>query len=238
MSTRYHLSSVRAMYGRTLGVSIDELTIAPGELCVLVGPNGSGKSSLLGILSFLHKPEQGTVAFDDAPLSWKRKECASLRRRVTLLHQHPYMLSGSVADNVAFGLRARGVKREEARNMIREALAQVDLSGFESRTARKLSGGEIQRVALARALVCRPEVLLLDEPTANVDRASSALLESLFASLVASGMTIVISSHDDRLGAKLGARMIYLENGTLRALDEQAASTDTPCRTEENNAHA
>jgi tungstate transport system ATP-binding protein len=217
---KYHLSSVRLSYGKTLGVSIDDLSIAAGELHVLVGANGSGKSTLLGILAFLNKPQQGTIRFDGVPVKWTRKECAFLRQRVTLLHQHPYLFTGSVASNVAFGLAARGVAKRDSQDVVRESLERVGLSGFESRTARRLSGGESRRVALARALACKPQVLLLDEPLANVDRSSAALFESLIVSLAAGGLTVVISSHDERLGARLGAKMIYLEEGKLGRTSE------------------
>jgi tungstate transport system ATP-binding protein len=120
-----------------------------------------------------------------------------------------------VAANVSFGLVARGAGKESAQSVVRESLERVGLEGFELRKARQLSGGESRRVALARALACKSEVLLLDEPFANVDRASGALLESVVTSLVASGITVVISSHDELLGAKLGARVIRLEDGKL-----------------------
>lgn len=221
---KYHLSSIEVSYGETLAVAIDDLSIVAGGLYVLAGPNGSGKSTLLSILAFLNKPDRGTISFDGVPVNWTQKECASLRQRVTLLHQHPYLFSGSVAGNVAFGLAARSVSKEHALHVIRESLEKVGLAGFESRTARKLSGGESRRVALARALACKPEVLLLDEPVANVDRTSAALFESLVVSLVADGMTAVISSHDERLGARLGARIIYLEDGKLASVPEQLPS--------------
>jgi len=221
---KYQLSSIQASYGKTLGVSVDELNIAAGKLYVLVGPNGSGKSTLLSILAFLNKPDQGSISFDGVPVNWTPKECTLLRKRVTLLHQQPYLFSGSVASNVAFGLLARGSEKDHAKSIVSGSLEKVGLTGFESRIARKLSGGEIRRVALARALACNPEVLLLDEPIAHVDRASAALLESLVVSLVTDGMTIVMSSHDERLGAKLGANMIYLDDGKLDKSPEQLAS--------------
>jgi tungstate transport system ATP-binding protein len=235
---KYNLSSVRASYGKTLAVAIDDLSIAAGELHVLTGPNGSGKSTLLGILAFLNKQDKGEIRFDGVPVNWTRKECALLRQRVTLLHQHPYLFSGSVAGNVAFGLAARGIGKEQARNVIRESLEKVGLAGFESRTARKLSGGESRRVALARALACKPEVLLLDEPVANVDRASAALFESLVVSLASDGMTVIISSHDERLGARLGARMIYLEDGKLGCAPEPLPSVVSTRREEGTHANS
>lgn len=235
---KYQLSSVQASYGKTLGVTIDQLTIAAGELFVLVGPNGAGKSTLLEVLAFLHQPDRGSICFDDVPVNWTRKESVLLRQRVTLLHQAPYLFSGSVARNVAFGVTARGTGKAETQEVVRASLKLVGLSGFASRTARRLSGGEIRRVALARALACKPEVLLLDEPMANVDHASAVLFELLVASLVAGGMTVIISSHDEQLGARLGARIIYLEDGKLSHPSEQYSSADAVHHTERPHAHS
>ncbi len=237
-SAKYHLEAVQASYGKTLGVTIDELNLAAGGLHVLVGPDGSGTSTLLGILAFLNKPDRGTIRFDGVRVNWTRKECALLRQRVTLLHQRPYLFSGSVASNVESGLAARGVRKEDAQEVIRESLQKVGLAGFESRAARRLSGGESRRVALARALACKPEVLLLDEPVANVDRASAVLFESLVVSLAADGMTMVISSHDERQGERLGGKMIYLEDGKLSIMPEQISSADLLHHAEGNHANS
>jgi len=213
MSTvKYQLSSIRLRYGQNLGVAVDEVTITAGQLHVLTGPNGSGKSTLLNIMAFLIKPDQGEIVFDGVPVKWESKECALLRRRVTLLQQNPFLFSGTVAANVAFGPTMRGANGDRTQSLVKKSLDMVGLTGFESRVARQLSGGESRRVALARSLACEPEVLLLDEPIAHVDRQSAEILESLVASLSDRGMTIVMSSHDDRLGARLGARVIYLED--------------------------
>ena len=233
---KYQLSSIQALYGSTLGVDVDELTITAGGLHVLVGANGSGKSTLLGILAFLNRPSHGKMSFDGVPVNWEPKECTLLRRRVTLLHQNPYMFSGTVAANVSFGLMARGFSKESAQSVVKESLERVGLTGFESRKAKQLSGGESRRVALARALACKTDVLLLDEPMANVDRATADLLESLLASLAAGGMTIVMSSHDELLGAKLGAKVIHLEDGKLSRTPGPSPSSEFPHSTGRDNA--
>lgn len=228
-NAKYQLSSIEVLYGGELGVAVDELTVDAGRLHLLTGPNGSGKSTLLNVMAFLTKPAQGQIVFDGVAVKWEAQECARLRKRVTLLHQHPYLFAGSVAANVAFGPAARGVGKDDMQRIVRESLAMVGLPGFESRNARKLSGGESRRVALARALACNSEVLLLDEPIAHVDRASAKLLEALIASLAARGMTIVMSSHDERLGKRLGGKVIHLEDGKIGAAPEQF-SAGASCR--------
>ena len=220
---KYHLSSIEAWYGNELGVAVDDLGIASGQLHLMVGPNGSGKSTLLNLLAFLSKPDSGAIRFAGNLVKWTPQECAALRRRVTLVHQHPYMFSGTVASNVAFGLAARGTSRENTQRVVRESLEKVGLYGFESRIARKLSGGESRRVGIARALACNPEVLLLDEPLAHLDRASHMLVESLLTGLVADGMTVVMATHSERVVARLGANVIRLEDGKLNGLPESSS---------------
>lgn len=219
--SKYQLSSVQALYGNKPGVTVDELTFAAGRLHVLAGPNGSGKSTLLSIMAFLIRPDKGEVFFDGMPVKWESKTCATLRKRVTLLQQHPYLFSGSVAVNVAFGPLARGASKRCAQDLTKEALEMVGLEGFELRNARQLSGGESRRVALARALACKSEVLLLDEPLAHVDQASAEVLESLIVSLSDGGLTVVMSSHDEQLGGRLGGRVIYLKDGKVDRTSEQ-----------------
>jgi len=235
---KYKLSSIQVLYGDILGLAVDELTIAAGGLHVLVGSNGSGKSTLLGILAFLNKPEHGEISFDGVPVDWESGECSLLRKRVTLLHQNPYMFSGTVAANVAFGLVARGIGKEHTRSVVRESLERVGLPGFEQRNAKRLSGGETRRVALARALACNSEVLLLDEPLTHVDRASAALLEDLVATLASGGITVVMSSHDERLGSRLGGKVVRLEDGRLDPIAGQSPFNEFSRCTRRDNANS
>ncbi|MFQ6111677.1 MAG: ATP-binding cassette domain-containing protein, partial [Nitrospinota bacterium] len=143
----------------------------------------------------------------------------SLRRAVTLVDQSPILLSRSVFSNVAFGLRVRGIPQEEVVRRVREALSRVGLGGFEGRRARELSGGEGQRVALARALALEPEVLLLDEPTANVDRAHAEAIEGVItAQAQEAARTVVLATHNLEQAQRLSQRIITLVDGRLSPL--------------------
>lgn len=215
---RYQLTGIQASYKNALALQVDELTISEGGFHLLVGPNGSGKSTLLGVLAFLKKPDRGEVLFRGDSVEWRPREMQTLRRRVTLLHQQSFLFSGSVFSNVAFGLRVRQVKREEMQRSISECLAAVGLAGLESRNARQLSGGEARRVALARALACRPEVLLLDEPLAHVDRQSCDIIEELIVSLSQQGITVVMATHDDRPCNGYVHSVIHLVDGRIERI--------------------
>ncbi|MEW6721275.1 MAG: ATP-binding cassette domain-containing protein [Thermodesulfobacteriota bacterium] len=215
MGDIYRLKSVRHRYGSATVLDIDDLAIAEGRLYHLTGANGAGKSTLLGLLAFLVPPTSGEILYAGERVEWKNGSVERLRRKVTLLHQSPYLFGGTVHDNVAFGLAARGIRGEERRRIVERALSAVSLEGFGDRKARQLSGGETQRVAMARALACSPEVLLLDEPLANIDRETSALLETVIASLPGQGTTVVLVTHDPDHRMRLNGETIIMEKGRI-----------------------
>ncbi|HEX2720060.1 MAG TPA: ABC transporter ATP-binding protein [Candidatus Deferrimicrobium sp.] len=202
-------------YGSNVALDIEELTIADGRLYTLTGANGAGKSTLLSILAFLAPPTSGEIFYAGKQVDWDHGSVEEYRRKVTLLHQSPYLFGGSVQDNVAFGLKVRGIPGEEQRRRIDKALDVVGLQGFRDRVARELSGGEAQRVAMARALALKPEVLLLDEPLANIDRETTGLLETVIASLPAQGTTVIMTTHDPEHPGRLNGESIVLERGKV-----------------------
>jgi tungstate transport system ATP-binding protein len=209
----YRLQSIRKRYGSNVALDVEELTIAEGRLYTLTGANGAGKSTLLSILAFLAPPTSGEIFYAGKRVDWNHGSVEEYRRKVTLLHQSPYLFVGSVHDNVAFGLKVRGIPGEEQRRIVDRALDGVGLQGFRDRKARELSGGEAQRVAMARALALNPEVLLLDEPLANIDRETAGLLETVIASLPARGTTVVMTTHDPDHPGRLNGESIHLEGG-------------------------
>ena len=215
MKTIYHLHSIRKEYGSTTVLNIEDLTILEGRLYTLIGANGAGKSTLLNILAFLLPPTAGEIYYDGRRVDWSRGSVEEKRKKVTLLHQSPYLFGGTVFANVAFGLKARGIPGEEQRRLVEKALDVVGLREFGARKARELSGGEAQRVAMARALVLSPEVFLLDEPLANIDRETAGLLEDVIASLPSLGTTVVMTTHDPDLPNRLNGASILLEGGRV-----------------------
>jgi tungstate transport system ATP-binding protein len=214
----FSVSGLRVRFeGRTV-LSVDALSIEEGRITVLVGDNGSGKTTLLRILNGLISPDEGRVEFRGRPVPGEGLEEA--RGSSVLVHERPLLFRGSVGFNVEYGLRRRGLSREEARIRGAEALAHVGLPGFESRRAAGLSGGERQRVALARALVLAPRVLLLDEPTANVDAASKREIEAIIRRARDEGASVIMSTHDRDLAYRLCDRLVRLEAGTPGEVEE------------------
>jgi len=209
------LTGIEKRYGARVALQFDELEIYSSRLYLLTGPNGSGKSTLLNVAALLLRPERGEVLFAGEAVGWGTRQLQSLRRHVTLVHQSPYLFAGTVAANVGFGLRARHTPSAEARAAIARALELVSLAGFDLRNIRQLSGGEARRVALARALVLEPQLLLLDEPLANLDEASAAIMERLVTHLPAQGTSVVMSTHDRDQAARLSGKAIGLIDGRL-----------------------
>jgi tungstate transport system ATP-binding protein len=209
----YHLENLTQVYGDRTVLDVDRLDIEIRTITGLMGPNGSGKSTLMRILAFLEKPATGQVTFQRQPLSQVALE---LRRQVTMLSQEPYLLKRSVQANVSYGLKLRGIS--DTRQQVNRALEKVGLdpTRFSQRSWRELSGGEAQRVALAARLILKPKVLLLDEPTASVDRESSDLI--LQAALDARnqwGTTLIIISHQLTWLRQIADRILSMDYGRL-----------------------
>lgn len=213
MSPVYSLDHVLQQYnGRTV-VNIAELAIRPGEILALVGPSGAGKSTLLRLLAFLERPAGGHLQYHGRTVTEQWPDLAA-RRRVTLVFQRPQLLHRSVAANVALGLKLRGQDGVAAR--VAEILQQVGLAELAQAQAHTLSGGEMQRVALARALIFQPDVLLLDEPTANLDPYNVKSIEQIVRQANQNqGTTMVMVTHNTFQARRLADRVGLLLNGRL-----------------------
>jgi len=194
---------------RVVAQGID-LRVGAGEVTALVGPSGAGKSTLLRALVRLDEPAGGRVIVEGREAS--ELDPCRLRRRVGLVMQAPVMLPGDVRANLAYGLDAL----DEAE--LAEALEATGLErAFLDRDAHELSGGEAARVAIARALVRDPSVLLLDEPTAALDRESAAAVEALVHALAGRGLGIVIVTHDEAQAARVATQTVRLAGGRVPA---------------------
>lgn len=210
------LRDIRVDYapGQT-ALEVPALDIHAGRSYAVVGPNGAGKSTLFKVCTLLLRPQQGRLLWRGQDVLHSRT-CSptQLRQHVVLVPQHPVMLRTSVFRNVAYGLKIRRWPQRDIAPMVEAALFQVRMTAHATRPARALSGGEIQRVALARALAVQPHVLLLDEPTANLDAASFEVIEALVLELKAHGdRTILFTTHDLSQAHRLSDAIISLESG-------------------------
>lgn len=209
----YQLDAVIQSFGGRPVLQIDRLEVAAGELLCLLGPTGAGKSTLLRLLAALERPVSGKIRFGEYLLNGAVLP-EDIQRRITLVFQRPLLLSGTVQTNVEFGLRLRGSGRRPAQ--VQEILRQLKLDGLATRSAKTLSGGETQLVALARALVLQPDVLLLDEPTSNLDPARVALVEEVVAAVHRHRATTVVwATHNLFQARRVAQRVALLLDGRL-----------------------
>ncbi|MFH1381759.1 MAG: ABC transporter ATP-binding protein [Chloroflexota bacterium] len=192
------------------------LKIERGEIFALIGPTGAGKTTLLRILDLLELPSSGKLIFDGMDVTTRGTDRLKARRRLSYVQQKPLVFNMNVYENIACGLRWRHMKSAVIRRKTEEALELVGMTDYRNRTARTLSGGETQRVAVARALVTEPEVLFLDEPTANMDPISTAKIEEVLARVIDERKTTVImTTHDMSQGQRMSSRLGVLINGEL-----------------------
>ncbi len=223
----YQLREVTKGYNGRRVLRVDSLDIRRGEVFALVGPSGAGKSTLLRLLNFLEPPTSGCIRFLGAEFRPGRPMSQKLSRRVTTVFQRPLLLNRSVRANVSYGLRLRGLRNSAGR--VEAALEQVGLSALARQGARTLSGGEAQRVALARAMVLQPDVLLLDEPTANLDPYNVGLIEDIVRVLNREqGTTLVLVTHNVFQAKRLADRVALLLEGQLIEIAEVAAFFESP----------
>jgi len=191
MSVQLQLLDIKKTYRNVNALKSISIEMYGGKIIVLLGVNGAGKTTLMRIMAGLETADTGKLLFNNQTI-----DCKALRQVSTLVFQKTAMFSMNVYDNLAYGLKIRGVPKEEIAKRVSNALQAVRLSGFEKRRAKKTSGGEQQRIALARAFLLDSHVLLLDEPTANLDPNSATIIEKAIVSRKSAQRIIVMATHN------------------------------------------
>ena len=220
----FQIDGLRRGYGGGWRLDLPELEVGRAEFLAILGPTGAGKSTLLRLLHFLDAPEAGRVDYEGKPIPFPAP--LEIRRSIGMIFQRPLMVSGSVRDNVAFGLRVRG---QHDPRRVDDLLTRFDLMHLARREARLVSGGEMQRLALARALASRPHVLLLDEPAASLDPGHAAVVEGIIRDTHREdGTTIVLATHNLGQARRLAQRVGVLVGGRLIEIGETQDVFDRP----------
>jgi tungstate transport system ATP-binding protein len=210
MEVRLQIKHIEKKYGKIKALEDLSLDIVGNKTVVLLGTNGAGKTTLLRIIAGLEKQDKGGIFLND-----KRTSEKELRQVASLVFQKTAMFSRSVYDNLAFGLRIRGKKDVEVREEISRALQSVGLRNFEKRKAKKTSGGEQQRIALARVFLLNPEILLLDEPTSNLDPNSATIIERAIMSRTGRYGIIIVATHNLSQARRLANEVVHIYNGRI-----------------------
>lgn len=214
------LKGLRKGFANRQILDIDELTLAAGESYVVMGDNGAGKSTLLRILGGLDGGEVKEFRFDGQPVELQHYP-EWLRRQVIYVHQQPYLFTTSVAHNIEYGLKARGLKRRECESLVQDAMVWAGVTHLAEVPPQKLSGGEKQRVALARVKVLNPKMYLFDEPTASLDAEARRQTIELIRRLCLDNNCVVIACHDREIINLPHMHKLSLTGGKL---------TSTPAR--------
>jgi tungstate transport system ATP-binding protein len=201
------LINVQKCYGDKCVLEIEALNLDKQQIYGVVGENGAGKSTLLKLIAGLEAPSSGTIAYDGESMS------SAVIKRITYVSQTPYLLKRSVFENVAYPLKIRNMSPERCNEKVKNMLAMLQIESLAKRNAQMLSAGETQKVALARALVFEPDVLLLDEPTANIDQDTIELIESVLRNR--HGMMTLHISHNRDQVERLCDTVIKLSGGRL-----------------------
>jgi tungstate transport system ATP-binding protein len=210
MTINVQLKGIQKAYPNVVALKDISLDLKGDSVIVFLGVNGAGKSTLMRIMAGLENPDAGVIALNDTMADAK-----TLRSSSTLVFQKTAMFTMNVYDNLSYGLKIRKVPREEITRRVCGALDTVRLSGFEKRRAKKLSSGEQQRVALARAFLLEPQVLLLDEPTANLDPNSATIIERAILNRKSEGHIIVMATHNLSQARRMADTIVHIYNGEV-----------------------
>lgn len=213
MTYAYQLNKVKVHYGDQLALDIEQLNIPANECLAVLGENGAGKSTLFHLLALLQQPDAGDIHVFNENVAESKTQ---YRQRIGLVDQHPYMLPGTVADNIRLALKLQKVDKSQHQSRLEQVLKTVNLTRLANQSASTLSGGEQRRVAIARVLAFEPEILLLDEPFANLDSFHQQQLEDVINGLSSSGnRTVLFSTHDRLQALAITPHALQLVRGKL-----------------------
>lgn len=217
------IENLTKIYGDRTVLDIEDLFIEEGSLYGIIGPNGAGKSTLLNIIAGLDKQTEGRILYG------KSREVIIPRRDITMVFQRPYLMHTTTEKNIAYPLKLRGWKEKEIRERVNELMEDLGLTSLKKQRSWTLSAGETQKVALARALSFHPKLLLLDEPTANIDPATTGELERMLKIInKTEGTTILIITHNLAQAKRLCEKVIFLHNGKVVEAGDSDLLLKTP----------
>jgi len=216
MEAVFRLHNVSKSYGQREVLNVNDLTIPGHEIYAFLGPNGSGKTTLLRIIALLARNTAGKVEVLGEEVVWSKDQLLRLRRQMAMVTQTSFMFEGSVFSNVAYGLKVRGQRGQEVRQTVAKVLELVGMTAFINNDTRGLSGGERQKIAIARAVAVKPQVLFLDEPTANIDPRSSLDIEK-YIKLIKQELntTIIMVTHNLFQARRLADRIYFMWDGHI-----------------------
>ena len=224
------LENISKSFGDKVVLDRISAEIPAGKIFTIIGPSGQGKTTLLRLINLLDTPSGGEIFLDGISLHKPGQDITALRRRMGMVFQTPISFKETVFENIAIGLRYRHVSSTEIIRKVQKKLEEIGLSGYEGRKAGTLSGGEMQRVSLARVMITEPDLLLLDEPTANLDPVSTTKIEELIRYYNREfGTTVIMSSHDLFQGQRMADLIAVMMGGRFIQAGETIKVFSEPC---------
>lgn len=212
----FNLHDLEVVLGGRKILQVSSQEFAPGKIYGIIGPSGAGKSTLLRVLNLLQKPTAGQLHFLGHQVVYHGRERLAVQRQMAVVFQKPVLFSGTVMDNLYYGLKLRGIPFAGVKEKLQQVLQRVGLDGLAGQAAKTLSGGEAQRLALARAIALEPKVLLLDEPTANLDPRNVAIMEEIIKEANQRyGTTVFIVTHNFFQTKRLCHQTIFVYDGQV-----------------------
>lgn len=203
-------------YQTRFALHINNLEFSNRDIHVIVGPNGSGKTSLLKLIALLDRPNRGRVLYDDKDIYLNGNRPENLRKKIGFVMQNPYLFNTDVFENIELGLKIRKYPRDEAASKVKNILAMLEIEHLTRQSVKCLSRGEYQKVAIAQVLVLEPEVILMDEPAANVDRESTLLIEEIIKNIRKKYNPIIImTSHSLTQAYRVAPNIISIKKGKI-----------------------
>ncbi|HLR35667.1 MAG TPA: ATP-binding cassette domain-containing protein [Tissierellales bacterium] len=204
------IKNLKKFYSEKLILDIDGLEIEEGKITGIIGPNGSGKSTLLKIISGLDEEFSGEIKYDNKYLN------RDIYKRMTLVMQKPYLFKRKVFDNIEYPLKIRNIKKENRKERAIDILKRLEIEELKNKKAHLLSGGESQKVSLARALIFNPKLLLLDEPTSNIDPESIKVMErEIIRYNRETKGTVLIVTHNMDQSERICDKVLFLDKGKV-----------------------
>lgn len=213
------LKDVKKYYGDNPVLDIKDLNIEKGKITGITGPNGCGKTTLLNIIGGLDKKFLGEVLYNNKNLN------KAIRDEMTMVFQKPYLLKRTVYENIEYPLKLRGISKKNSKNIVENVMERLEISDLSDKKGHKLSGGESQKVALARALVFEPKLLLLDEPTSNIDPEYIVTMENVITQFnLENKSTIIIVTHNIEQSERLCHTVVNMHKGKIIANRDSSVS--------------
>jgi tungstate transport system ATP-binding protein len=211
-------------------LDIDNFEVEEGRITAVIGPSGSGKTTLLSIMNGIERPDGGKVVFKGSEFSETSSYGKEAVMSMSMVFQKPVMFNTSVFNNIAYGLRARKMDKDIIKERLSEAASWVGLSDLLKQKAVTLSGGEAGRVSVARAMIVRPDILLMDEPTANLDPSNVSIIEDMIRRANKDyGTTVIIVTHNMFQARRLAHNVAFMLNGKIVEKGPAATIFDNAC---------